>query len=203
VSEDIWALLASPFALESLQWRIIRLSEDGQRAQLRPQLRAGAVVARLDEVAGVEGWSNHLTPFGEALICTLSVGSVSKSAVSDAPLLKPAERAEDALVRAAELYGMRPPADQKAEYWVDYNPEAEEILYEPELQAPVHAPAPEPQRSEGQRAIDRLVERLKEDGLGLEAAKLVSAYGGYGSSSEQARELYGRLRALLKDKPAP
>lgn len=55
-------------------------------------------------------------------------------------------------------------------------------------------------RSQGQQAIDRLVERLKREGLGREAATLVVEFGGYGRTAEEARELYRRLRELLLEK---
>ena len=51
---------------------------------------------------------------------------------------------------------------------------------------------------EGLAMIDRLVERLKESGHGLQAARLLVRYGGYGKDAEAARALYGALRALLK-----
>jgi hypothetical protein len=46
--------------------------------------------------------------------------------------------------------------------------------------------------------IDRLLARLRDEGQGLAAARLVVRYGGYGKDPEAARELYGELRALLK-----
>lgn len=58
-------------------------------------------------------------------------------------------------------------------------------------------------RSEGQQAIERLVDRLRAEGLGRQAAALVVEYGGYGRSAEAARELYRRLRELLLQKGAP
>jgi hypothetical protein len=51
--------------------------------------------------------------------------------------------------------------------------------------------------SEGQRMIDRLLERLKDEGQGLAAARLLVKYGGYGKDPEAARELYAKLRELL------
>jgi hypothetical protein len=45
--------------------------------------------------------------------------------------------------------------------------------------------------------IDRLVERLKEEGQGLAAARLLVKHGGYGNDPAAARELYAQLRALL------
>lgn len=206
--DEIWTRLLAPFAPETLDWRILRLSDDAQKAQLRPQLSVSAVLARLDAAVTPQGWSNQYLPLGvEAVICTLTVQGVSKSAVSDAPFLSPAARAQDALVRAAEMFGLLPPAPQDIPYWADYNPEAGEILYEPEVSASLDVPAvsevSEVVKPAGQQAIDRLVERLKEQGLGLQAAKLISAYGGYGANPEQARELYGRLRNLLKSPERP
>lgn len=52
--------------------------------------------------------------------------------------------------------------------------------------------------SDGFRMIDRLVERLKDEGQGLAAARLLVRFGGYGKDPDAARELYGELRALLK-----
>lgn len=58
-------------------------------------------------------------------------------------------------------------------------------------------PAPAPTKSAGQQAIDKLVDRLKAEGRGLQAAKLLTSYGGYGSDPAAARELYAKLRELL------
>lgn len=52
--------------------------------------------------------------------------------------------------------------------------------------------------SEALAMIERLVDRLKAEGLGKEAARLVAKH--HGRSPEEARELYGRLRALLVGK---
>lgn len=57
-----------------------------------------------------------------------------------------------------------------------------------------------PERSQGAKAIDRLVERLSEEGLGREAARLVVAHHGYGRDPDEGRELYSKLRALLLEK---
>lgn len=49
----------------------------------------------------------------------------------------------------------------------------------------------------GHEVIERLLDRLREEGLGKEAARLVVTHGGYGRSQAEARELYRNLRALL------
>lgn len=52
--------------------------------------------------------------------------------------------------------------------------------------------------SEGQQMIDRLLERLKDEGQGLAAARLLVRHGGYGNDPTSARELYSELRDLLR-----
>lgn len=73
---------------------------------------------------------------------------------------------------------------------------------EPVAATPAEA-SPAPIKSEGQRAIDKLVDRLREAGQGLEAAKLVTAHQGYGTDPDAARELYARLRQLLLEGGRP
>ncbi len=55
-------------------------------------------------------------------------------------------------------------------------------------------------KPEMQRWIDKLVERLGEEGLGVEAARLVAQAGGYGGDVEASRALYASLRGLLVDR---
>lgn len=54
----------------------------------------------------------------------------------------------------------------------------------------------------GHEVIERLLERLKDEGMGKEAARLVVRYNGYGRTAEESRELYGRLRSLLMNSGA-
>lgn len=70
----------------------------------------------------------------------------------------------------------------------------------PETAMGAEAPSPPPSespKSAGQQAIDKLVDRLKAEGRGLQAARLLNTYGGYGSDPQAARELYAKLRELL------
>ena len=64
--------------------------------------------------------------------------------------------------------------------------------------APASAPdAPATAKPEGQQMIDRLIERLKAQGQGLVAARILVRHGGYGKDPQAARELYAELRQLL------
>lgn len=226
-----WDALAAPFAPTALSWRIVRLSPDQLSAQVRPQLPAAVIAARLDAVLGVEGWSHNLAALGErGLVCTLSVAGAYKSAaVAYSAQTGVAEAAEDALAAAAAFFGLCPPVALAELPWVDYDAEQGQILYEPELPetelpepelpggvepVPVSVPSPVPgsaleenhespppapasAKSAGQQAIDKLVDRLKAEGRGLQAAKLLTSYGGYGGDPAAARELYAKLRELL------
>lgn len=57
-------------------------------------------------------------------------------------------------------------------------------------------------KPDGHQVIDRLVERLRQEGLGVDAARLVTSYGGYGGDPQTSRELYAKLRALLVQRGA-
>jgi len=75
-------------------------------------------------------------------------------------------------------------------------PPVTDTAAEPVDSAPTDA-GQAPIKSEGQRAIDKLVDRLREAGHGLEAARLVTGHKGYGNDPDAARMLYARLRQLL------
>ncbi|MFW8423642.1 hypothetical protein ACOIC1_28595, partial [Klebsiella pneumoniae] len=72
--------------------------------------------------------------------------------------------------------------------WVDYDPGKGRFT-------PPKLPEPSPGEEEGleeekpeaYRLIDQLLERLKEKGLGKEAAKIVTRYGGYGKTPEETK----------------
>ena len=203
-----WDRLAAPFLPQQTTWRVLELSDDKRSARLAPQLRLEAIQERLDEVAGRPGWSFRFHSFGGGVGCELVVDGVARSAVVE-PLVEeegPEECSKVALARAAELFGLKPPVQVDESYWADYDPEEGVAL--PPDESSLHIPpehgssdedvaAAEAVKPEGQQAIDRLVERLKLEGQGLDAARLLVEYGGYGSDPHAARELYGRLRELL------
>lgn len=235
--------IARAFPDHPIEWRIMELSEDLSQAQVRPQLSYDVVVDHLNTSLGPAGWSfNYATIGTDALSCTLSIGSSDK-AISKAVVLSVGNDAErssrDALVQAAEYFGIISGADTSQNYWVDYDPEAKDILFEPEYEqsyldegsdrefsgfsldtgqevveeldmskfsgplVDVEQDADDDHsKTEGQQKIDRLVERLKADGMGLQVAKLTVQYGGYGNNPDEARVLYGKLRDLLISKSA-
>ncbi|UCH24731.1 MAG: hypothetical protein JSV66_12360 [Trueperaceae bacterium] len=174
---------------------------------MRPYLRAYAVVGRLNEVLGVAGWSNTFHALGSrAVVCELTIAGTTKSAVASDLLSEPdvSKLGEEAFARAAELFDICPPVDPDLDYWVEYDPDTKAVLYEPEFQSSAVDGDKQSEVSfgkpEGQQVIDRLVERLKREGLGLETAKVMVAHGGYGHDPASTRKLYTKLRALLLEK---
>jgi len=225
---DEWARLAAPFPAPALAWCVAKLDREAGTALLEPVVAEEAVTERLDETVGAEGWSKRLLPLGlDAVVCELELLGVRKSASASAfgGVFDMVRVSAWACGRAASLFGLRPAA---AGGWVDFDAEAGEPLYLPEpaedapaddapgaSEPPATGPMSEPAqadgdeagldgaaRSEGQQVIERLVERLKHEGLGREAARLVVEFGGYGRTPEEARELYRRLRELLLEKGA-
>jgi hypothetical protein len=123
---------------------------------------------------------------------------------------------------AAQAFGVQLPVHLRDDGWVAFDPVQREPLHRPEHEVAPDAgrdvgavgdrgASPTPARTdaaadatdadeakpEAHRVIDRLVDRLREEGLGAEAARLVAGYGGYGADLAASRELYAKLRALL------
>ncbi|MCX7601013.1 MAG: Rad52/Rad22 family DNA repair protein [Meiothermus sp.] len=213
---DVWDMLSEPFPPEELQWRVEELSKDKKRALVVPSVNVEAVLDRLDEVAGPHGWQDTYevlhTPAHAgglyAVKCRLTVMDVAKEDVGEGESLKAAFA--DALQRAAAKFGVgRYLLGQ--EQWVDHDPETGPT-HPPQVQLgrahkkvppqaptrPEASPTPLEAKPEPQELIDRLIERLREAGLGKQAAQIVMKYGGYGKHLDETRKLYGELRALLK-----
>ncbi|RIH88049.1 Single-stranded DNA-binding protein DdrA [Meiothermus luteus] len=195
--DELWQMLGDPFPPEDLGWRVEAVSKDGKRVLLARCVDAQAVMDRLDEVVGPQGWQDRyelLQAPGAggryAVKCRLTIQGVSKEDVGEGESLQAAFA--DALRQAALKFGVgRFLAGEKR--WVD-----QELAGDPQtLSEGVQGPS-SPEKLEPQVLIDRLLERLKQAGLGKQAAQIVVKYGGYGRYPEETRRLYGELRALLK-----
>ncbi|PZA06734.1 MULTISPECIES: Rad52/Rad22 family DNA repair protein [unclassified Meiothermus] len=214
-----WRKLSEPFPASEVQWRVEALSKDKRRAMVVPYVDARTVLDRLDEVVGPEGWQDHYEVLVEkegnyAVKCRLTLLEVSKEDVGEGDSLKAAF--SDALKRAAVKFGVGRYLYRLEKQWVDHDPatgrfEAPQLEVEATPPEPHPAGLEEPSPGEGaaeappakpepQELIHRLIDRLKEQGMGKEVARIVMKYQGYGSSPEETKRLYGELRALLKGK---
>ena len=205
--DEVWRKLAEPFPPGEVQWRVEALSRDKKRALVVPYVDARTVLDRLDKVVGPEGWHDAYEVLSDAerlvkdergerreVKCRLTVLGVTKEDMGEGDSLKAAF--SDALKRAAVKFGVGRYLYRLEKQWVDYDPEKGRFT-------PPKLPETEPEaegeeKPEAHRLIDQLLERLKEKGLGKEAARIVTKYGGYGKTPEETRKLYGELRNLLK-----
>jgi len=212
MNADAWEILAEPFAVGEVQWRVEALSKEKRRALVVPYIDARSVLERLDEAVGPEGWQDTYEVLvaqegSFAVRCRLSVLGVSKEDVGEGDSLKAAF--SDALKRAAVKFGVGRYLYRLEKQWVDHDPDSGRFT-PPQLELPAspsrssraeasqaHAEAEKP---EPQELIDRLIDRLKEMGLGKEVARIVMKYQGYGKNLDETRQLYGELRGLLKGK---
>lgn len=208
---EFWQKLITIFPPEAIEWRIIKITEDNSQAQVRAQLYYQAVMDRLNQI-GETNWSNRYIPIlDNAIIAEIEINDTVKSHISSLvnPILDSTIIAQDAFVQAAEGFGIKAAIDRQKEYWVDYDSVTKTIIFEPEIATNINTIEPSKPvqaikqgKSETKEVIDRLVERLGSEGLGLEAAKLLTEHGGYGDNSDSAKQLYGKLRALLLAKSA-
>ncbi|MDZ7800170.1 MAG: hypothetical protein U5K81_05175 [Trueperaceae bacterium] len=224
MSFEAWSRLAEPFGPDGVAWDAVAEAADGARVRLAPRPSAAALRARLDEVVGPEAWSLRLRPWGaDGLIAELAIGGATRAAARKAP---PGRRthagaaapeagwdadrlAASAFAAAAGAFGIETGIRLQDDGWVDADPDTGEPLYLPEHRGAAPAPpadppsggtdgaAPADDKPEGHAMIDRLVERLRGEGLGAEAARIVTLHGGYGRDAEERRALYAELRAVL------
>ena len=210
--DEVWRKLAEPFPPGEVQWRVEALSRDKKRALVVPYVDARTVLDRLDKVVGPEGWHDAYEVLSDAerlvkdergerrerlceVKCRLTVLGVTKEDVGEGDSLKAAF--SDALKRAAVKFGVGRYLYRLEKQWVDYDPEKGRFTPPKLPEARGRAEAEEAQWT-APSLIDQLLERLKEKGLGKEAARIVNKYGGYGKTPEETRKLYGELRNLLK-----
>lgn len=201
-----------PFGEEVWCWRIAKLNAAQAVAQVMPYVAAAALRKRLDEVLGLGAWQLELYGVLEGVACKLSLEHVQRTAlVSPAPYETLSETADVAFAEAAAQLGIGLSVgarQARAELpWVAFDPESGELLEpplfelagasRPNVAEAAAAPLPHRQKPEGQQTIDKLIERLRDEGQGLAVAKLITQFGGYGSDAIAARELYGKLRELL------
>ncbi|WP_135257781.1 Rad52/Rad22 family DNA repair protein [Thermus caldilimi] len=212
--DEVWQKLSEPFPPGEVQWRIEALSRDKKRALVVPYVDARTVLDRLDRAVGPEGWQDAYEVLADAertvrdergerrerlveVKCRLTILGVTKEDVGEGDSLKAAF--SDALKRAAVKFGVGRYLYRLEKQWVDYDPEKGRFT-PPKLpeSSPLEEEGLGEEKPEAYRLIDQLLERLKEKGLGKEAAKIVNKYAGYGKTPEETKRLYGELRALLK-----
>lgn len=148
---------------------------EGEAGEGTSQDGGRALMDRLDEAVGPEGWQDAyellLAREGFYLFrCRLTVLGVTKEGIGEGG--SPKEAALDAFREAAARFGLGRHGALR------------------------EAPGAKPEPHE---LIDRLVERLRQMGKGREAARIIARHSGYGRTAEETKRLYSELRALLRE----
>lgn len=157
-ANEIRDKLAAPFAAAEIQWRAIAVK--GHSALAAPYVDARAVMRRLDEVLGVDGWQDSYAPLvNGCVVCTLRV-HVEQGWIERADVGSPFHRRgrslfrrlwsafdadgdedgnvtksaySDALKRAAVKFGVARYLDRVLKVWVEYDPVKRKLLEVPSV----------------------------------------------------------------------
>jgi hypothetical protein len=189
-----WDKLAEPFGEDQLEWR----SEQRRgKTWTVPYPKQEALIERLEQHFGPYSWQDSYelllqSPFTVKARLSLQIdglGLVSREDVGSGESFP--EALAHAFQRAALKFGLGRELQADAQ-------EADGANMLPSAAQPPQQL--EEAKPEAHKHIDALMEQLKAQGLGKEAAKAVMKYGGYGKSVDQSRQLFVELRAMLKER---
>ncbi|WP_114313573.1 Rad52/Rad22 family DNA repair protein [Thermus caldifontis] len=126
----VFEALRVPFPEEVIDVKVQTVARDGRRGQVVAYVDARAVMNRLDEVAGAEGWYDTYEVLADRLVpgrngeerlvevkCRLTVLGVTKEDVGEGDTLKAAF--SDALKRAAVKFGVGRHLYEMEKVWVE------------------------------------------------------------------------------------
>ncbi|HTU18901.1 MAG TPA: Rad52/Rad22 family DNA repair protein [Gemmataceae bacterium] len=198
---DIQAQLAAPFDPSEVKFKPAVVK--GNRALALCYVDARTIMDRLDNVVGVDGWSDEYeflpdgsclcklrVRFGDEWITKMDVGGESEQS-DEGDRHKAA--VSDALKRVAVKFGVGRYLYRLPSQWVDYEPQKKQLLGKPGLPAPARvAPA-----TNG-TLRKQLVALIESTGTALPA--LLRHYGAETVdklSDEQANDAIRRLKAKL------
>lgn len=176
---------------------------------------------------GSDGLIAEATIHGVARAAAVRVAALAGLDADDRPIDAGEAATGAAWSAACAAFGMRAGVAARDDGWVDVDGERGEPLFRPdavgvadggsdgaggppriagEESLPAAGTEPgaaraaageEAAKPQAHQVIDRLVDRLRSEGLGADSARLIAAYGGYGDDPTASRELYAKLRSLL------
>jgi hypothetical protein len=189
-----WDKLAEPFAEDQLDWRVEKRSSG--KTFTVPYPKQEALIERIEQHFGPYSWQDSYellmqTPITVKARLSLHIdglGMVSREDVGTGESFP--EALAHAFQRAALKFGLGRELQEGAQEGVEASEPPSTTF-----QAPQEAEEVKP---DAHKHIDALMEQLKAQGMGKEAAKAVMRYGGYGKNLDESRQLFVELRNLLK-----
>lgn len=130
--DEIFHALKQPFHPKAVSWKPGSVSKDGARALALPYADLRVYQNRLDEVCGMH-WSVTYTPWGERVICHLTINGITRSSTGEAD--SNAEKSEiagtaaeaQAFKRACSMFGVGRYLYALPATWVDYDAQARQF----------------------------------------------------------------------------
>jgi hypothetical protein len=134
--DEILHALKQPFHPKAVSWKPGSISKDGASALALPYADLRVYQNRLDEVCGMN-WSVTYTPWGERVICHLTINGITRSSTGEAdsqqersaPSGLPAGTAAEAQAfkRACSMFGLGRYLYALPVTWVDYDAQARQF----------------------------------------------------------------------------
>jgi len=195
-----YAKLAQPFDLSEVQLKVQATNKDRTRGMVVAYIDARAVIDRLDDVVGPDGWHDsyevltNTTQDGVRVVevlCRLTIGEATKEDVGEGDSMKAAF--SDALKRAAVKFGIGRYLYRLPKVWAEldqYGNIKDPEAVKAQLFGGRPAPREQPQTPEAKPAqslgsarasdkqialIKRLAREIQEDATDEDVADLVSA----------------------------
>lgn len=116
MENSILEALRKPFPPEVVQWKRDAISKDEKVALAIPIACVTAYQKRLDEVCGMD-WSVTYTPWGDHIVCHLTIHGVTRSSSDKAPGASEVQ----AFKRACAMFGLGRYLMSLPEVWVAYD----------------------------------------------------------------------------------
>jgi hypothetical protein len=137
--DDILTALKQPFPPSEIYWKPGSVTKDQTRALALAYADLRAYQNRLDAVCGLD-WSVTYTPWGERLICHLTIGGVTRSSTGEPD--SQAERSEiagtaaeaQAFKRACSMFALGRYLYHLPSVWVDYDAQTKQFMAQAKAQ---------------------------------------------------------------------
>ena len=118
MTNDVLAELKRPFHPSAVEWKPGEIARDQSKALAHPHAGCIAYHNRLDEVCGL-GWAVSYVPWGERIVCHLTINGVTRSASGENGEFDNAEAA--AFKRACGMFGLGRYLMNIPPVWVEYD----------------------------------------------------------------------------------